>query len=108
MYTYTYTHIYVLSRALGKISMCENVFYPTSAYIYIYIYIVVFPKREKRKYFKVNWSIIRFGFFLKNCLFPSYVCVCFQLVAYVRQHVASTRVSSSLIGCPISITLYVL
>ena len=75
----------------------------THLYIYIYIYMCVCvcvcvcvrvceffsffavdPKREKSYNFKMNRSTQRFVFFKE--LFCSYTRVCFQLVAFVREH----------------------
>ena len=40
---------------------------------------------QQHIYFKMNRSTKRFVFF-KNYLFCSYICVCFQLVAFIREH----------------------
>ena len=58
-------------------------------YIYIYIYVkknfVVGPKREKINISKWKGPQ-RDLYFLKKYLFCSYIQVCFQLVAFVREH----------------------
>ena len=46
----------------------------------------------------MNWSNKRFIFF-KNYLFRFYIHVCFQLVAFVREHVAQGHGN----GAPVSL-----
>ena len=52
-----------------------------SVYIYIYIYIYIYT------YFKIGRSTKRFVFFEIIYLFCSYIHVCFQLVAFFREHI---------------------
>ena len=48
-------------------------------------FLCVDPKREKSKYFKISRLHKRF-ISLKNYLFPSYIRVCFELVAFIREY----------------------
>ena len=66
-------------------------------YIYIYIYICLVyvyilnmnfccRSKERKKYCKMSRSTKRIVFF-RIYLFCSYICVCFHLVAFIREHV---------------------
>ena len=50
--------------------------------------VVVSPKKEKEYYFAIRKSMKRFVFFSLIILFlyTCYICVSFQLVAFVREH----------------------
>ena len=70
----------ILAPVSPSLSLCLYI------YIYIYIYIVVSPNREY-KYFKIGRSTKRFVFFECIYLFCSYIRVCFQLLAFAREHI---------------------
>ena len=75
-----------LSKAWTAINWL-SIIWKSDLYIYIYIYILVIgPKREKSKYFIMNRSTKKFAL-LKNYSFHSYIRVCLQLVAFVREQI---------------------
>ena len=55
-------------------------------YIYIYIYIYIYVKKNFSFFVEKGIGSQRDLYFLKNYLFCSYICVCFQLVAFIREH----------------------
>ena len=81
-------------------SVCVFIYiyiYIYNIYIYIYIYIYCRSKKRIKIYFKIGRSTKRFVFFefilfLHTC----YICVCFQLVDFVRTYVAQGLVNGVL------------
>ena len=86
---YIYIYIYVCVCVCVCVRVCMQCVYFICNYIYTfhthtdthtYIYICI----NIYVYFKINWSTKRFLSF-KNYLFRSYIRICFQLIAYLRE-----------------------